>query len=112
VILIVLVSGDSCVLGSWNRLCTFWACLSPRFNSCKCFSSFGRFCISIDLGIAKQEFLLTILAVQVAEIVRRYDVDCVPNAYRGNKQAYIKDNSIPKNCIQEVKVIQYLICLL
>jgi hypothetical protein len=62
--------------------------------------------------LLSKNFLLAILAVQVAEIVHRYDVDCVPNAYRGNKQAYIKDSSIPKNCIQEVKVIRYLICLL
>ncbi|XP_048532076.1 putative ALA-interacting subunit 2 [Triticum urartu] len=41
---------------------------------------------------------------RVAEIVHRYDIDCVPNAYRSNKQAYIKDSSISKKCIQKVKV--------
>nr|CAB3492973.1 unnamed protein product [Digitaria exilis] len=40
----------------------------------------------------------------VAEINRRYDVECVPNAYRGNKQAYIKDSAISKNCTLEVKL--------
>uniref|UniRef100_A0A0Q3MWH9 ALA-interacting subunit n=1 Tax=Setaria italica TaxID=4555 RepID=A0A0Q3MWH9_SETIT len=44
----------------------------------------------------------------VAEIIRRYDVDCVPNAYRGNKQAYIKDSSISKNCSLEVKVLDHI----
>ncbi|KAL6637995.1 hypothetical protein ACP70R_025567 [Stipagrostis hirtigluma subsp. patula] len=44
----------------------------------------------------------------VAEIVHRYDADCVPNAYRGNKQAYIKDSSIPKNCTLEVKVLDHM----
>ncbi|KAL6894206.1 hypothetical protein ACP4OV_008304 [Aristida adscensionis] len=44
----------------------------------------------------------------VAEIIRRYDVDCVPNVYRGNKQAYIKDSSIPKNCTLEVKVLNHM----
>lgn len=50
-----------------------------------------------------------ILDVQVAEIVHRYDIDCVPNAYRSNKQAYIKDSSISKKCIQKVKVVSYQI---
>jgi len=45
----------------------------------------------------------------VAEIVHRYDIDCVPNAYRRNKQAYIKDNSISKKCIQQVQVLCYQI---
>uniref|UniRef100_J3LTH0 ALA-interacting subunit n=1 Tax=Oryza brachyantha TaxID=4533 RepID=J3LTH0_ORYBR len=40
----------------------------------------------------------------VAEIAHRYDIDCVPNAYKRNKQAYIKDSSISKNCTQQVKV--------
>jgi hypothetical protein len=40
----------------------------------------------------------------VAEIAHRYDIDCVPNAYKRNRQAYIKDSSISKNCTQEVKV--------
>uniref|UniRef100_A0ACD6A9Z4 Uncharacterized protein n=1 Tax=Avena sativa TaxID=4498 RepID=A0ACD6A9Z4_AVESA len=40
----------------------------------------------------------------VAEIVHRYDIDCVPSAYRRNKQAYIKDSSISKKCIQQVQV--------
>lgn len=47
----------------------------------------------------------SLLALQVAEINRRYDVECVPNAYRGNKQAYIKDSAISKNCTLEVKVV-------
>jgi hypothetical protein len=45
-----------------------------------------------------------IILVQVAEIIHRYDVDCVPNAYRGNRQAYIKDSSILKNCTLQAKV--------
>jgi hypothetical protein len=51
--------------------------------------------------------VLTVLGVQVAEIVHRYDIDCVPNAYKGNKQAYIKDSSISKICIQKVQVLCY-----
>lgn len=53
--------------------------------------------------------MLIILVLQAAEIIRRYDVVCVPHAYRGNKQAYIKDSSISKNCSLEVKVIRYMI---
>ncbi|CAN6309041.1 unnamed protein product [Urochloa humidicola] len=44
----------------------------------------------------------------VGEIIRRYDVDCVPRAYRGNKQSYIKDSSISKNCTLEVKVPDHM----
>jgi hypothetical protein len=51
--------------------------------------------------------VLPVLGVQVAEIVHRYDIDCVPNAYKGNKQAYIKDSSISKKCIQKVQVLCY-----
>ncbi|CAI8587353.1 unnamed protein product [Vicia faba] len=40
----------------------------------------------------------------VVEIVDRYDNDCVPEEYRGNKVAYVKDNSIPKNCSRFLKV--------
>ncbi|CAN6281091.1 unnamed protein product [Urochloa humidicola] len=44
----------------------------------------------------------------VGEIIRRYDVDFVPRAYRGNKQSYIKDSSISKNCTLEVKVPDHM----
>ncbi|CAI8595786.1 unnamed protein product [Vicia faba] len=40
----------------------------------------------------------------VVEIVDRYDNDCVPEEYRGNKVAYVKDNSIPKNCSRFLKI--------
>ncbi|KAF3450547.1 hypothetical protein FNV43_RR06634 [Rhamnella rubrinervis] len=40
----------------------------------------------------------------VVEIVDRYDAECIPEAYKSNKMAYIKDNSIPKNCSQFLKV--------
>lgn len=50
-----------------------------------------------------------IILVQIAEIIYRYDVDCVPDAYRGNRQAYIKDSSISKNCTLEAKVDRYVI---
>ncbi|XP_062214395.1 putative ALA-interacting subunit 2 isoform X2 [Phragmites australis] len=51
---------------------------------------------------------IIIMAVKVAEIIHRYDVDCIPNGYKGNKQAYIKDSSISKNCTQEVKVLNHM----
>lgn len=35
----------------------------------------------------------------------QYDTECVPEAFRSNKVAYIKDNSIPKNCSRLLKVI-------
>lgn len=56
--------------------------------------------------------MLVILVLQAAEIIRRYDVVCVPHAYRGNKQAYIKDSSISKNCSLEVKVIRYMMMII
>ncbi|TVU44709.1 hypothetical protein EJB05_04175 [Eragrostis curvula] len=62
------------------------------------------------IGIAFVPFGLVCLraSTRVAEIVHRYDADCVPNAYRGNKQAYIKDSSISKNCTQEVKILDHM----
>lgn len=44
----------------------------------------------------------------VAEIVDRYDVECIPEVYRGNKVAYIKDGSISKNCTRTIKVHNYM----
>ncbi|PIA41650.1 hypothetical protein AQUCO_02200230v1 [Aquilegia coerulea] len=40
----------------------------------------------------------------VVEIVDRYDNDCIPEAFRSNKVAYIKDNFSPKNCTRILKV--------
>ncbi|PON82360.1 CDC50/LEM3 family [Trema orientale] len=40
----------------------------------------------------------------VVEIVDRYDADCVPEEFRINKVAYIKDNSISKNCTRFLKI--------
>ncbi|XP_062212623.1 putative ALA-interacting subunit 2 [Phragmites australis] len=62
------------------------------------------------IGVAFVLFGLVCLHASnhVAEIVHRYDVDCVPNAYKGNKQAYIKDSSISKNCTQEVMVLNHM----
>ncbi|KAM1032801.1 hypothetical protein ACFX2I_036344 [Malus domestica] len=40
----------------------------------------------------------------VVEIVDQYDAECVPEAFKSNKVAYIKDNLIPKNCSRYLKV--------
>lgn len=42
--------------------------------------------------------------IQVEELVMRYDSECIPEDYRGNKIAYIKDDSISKKCTLSVKV--------
>lgn len=44
----------------------------------------------------------------VVEIVDRYDTECIPKVYRSNKVAYIKDNSISKNCTREIRVPSYM----
>ncbi|KAK9150892.1 hypothetical protein Syun_009201 [Stephania yunnanensis] len=49
--------------------------------------------------------LLALVASQsVVEIVDRYDTDCIPEVFRSNKVAFIKDDSIPKNCTRYFKV--------
>ncbi|KAF7842885.1 putative ALA-interacting subunit 2 [Senna tora] len=40
----------------------------------------------------------------VVEIVDRYDIECIPEEYRSNKVAYIKDDSISKNCSRFIKM--------
>ncbi|KAH6826227.1 endoplasmic reticulum oxidoreductins 1 [Perilla frutescens var. hirtella] len=40
----------------------------------------------------------------VVEIVYRYDVECVPEPFKGNKLAYIENDFIPKNCTKFLKV--------
>ncbi|KAK2450633.1 Putative ALA-interacting subunit 2 [Trifolium repens] len=40
----------------------------------------------------------------VVEIVDRYDIECVPEEYRSNKVAYVKDDSVSKNCSRFLKV--------
>ncbi|KDP38004.1 hypothetical protein JCGZ_04647 [Jatropha curcas] len=44
----------------------------------------------------------------VVEIVDRYDADCVPEPFKGNKVSYIKDTSVPKNCTRILKVPKYM----
>ncbi|KAL6201183.1 hypothetical protein ACLB2K_024898 [Fragaria x ananassa] len=53
--------------------------------------------------------LITLHASEnIVEIVDRYDNDCVPEAFKSNKVAYIKDNSIPKNCSRYLKVYKHM----
>ncbi|KAJ0611740.1 putative CDC50/LEM3 family protein [Helianthus annuus] len=40
----------------------------------------------------------------VTEIVDRYDIDCVPDTFKNNKVAYIKNASTPKSCHRYLKV--------
>ncbi|CAL0320173.1 unnamed protein product [Lupinus luteus] len=40
----------------------------------------------------------------VVEIVDRYDNDCIPEEFRSNKVAFIKDDSLSKNCSRLLKV--------
>ncbi|KAL3624778.1 putative ALA-interacting subunit 2 [Castilleja foliolosa] len=44
----------------------------------------------------------------VVEIVYRYDAECVPESFRSNKLAYIKDDSIPKNCSKSLKIPNHM----
>ncbi|KAJ4703110.1 ALA-interacting subunit [Melia azedarach] len=44
----------------------------------------------------------------VIEIVDRYDTECMPEEFRGNKVPYIKDKSIPKNCSRFLKVPKFM----
>ncbi|KAF3449969.1 hypothetical protein FNV43_RR06048 [Rhamnella rubrinervis] len=55
-------------------------------------------------GLFLKMFFTVFGYLQVVEIVDRYDAECIPEAYKSNKMAYIKDNSIPKNCSQFLKV--------
>lgn len=47
-------------------------------------------------------------AQSVVEIMDRYDTECVPDAFRSNKVAYIKDKSIPKSCTRYLKVQKHM----
>jgi hypothetical protein len=39
--------------------------------------------------------------------VDRYDIECVPEEYRSNKVAYVKDDSVSKNCSRFLKVTSF-----
>ncbi|GMH01469.1 hypothetical protein Nepgr_003308 [Nepenthes gracilis] len=55
--------------------------------------------ISLPLG------LVTLQASRsVVEIVDHYDAECIPDAFQGNKVAYIRDSSTTKNCPRYLKV--------
>ncbi|CAN1302364.1 Putative ALA-interacting subunit 2 [Linum perenne] len=53
-------------------------------------------------------FVTLRISRSVVEIVERYDADCVPEAFTGNKMSYITDSSIPKNCSRMLKVHKYM----
>uniref|UniRef100_A0A7N0RE09 ALA-interacting subunit n=1 Tax=Kalanchoe fedtschenkoi TaxID=63787 RepID=A0A7N0RE09_KALFE len=42
----------------------------------------------------------------VVEIVDRYDIDCIPEAFQRDKVAYIRDTSTLKNCSRFYKVLK------
>ncbi|XP_073058521.1 putative ALA-interacting subunit 2 isoform X1 [Primulina eburnea] len=44
----------------------------------------------------------------VVELVYRYDTECVPEPFRSNKLAYIKDSSITKNCSKYLKIHKHM----
>lgn len=44
------------------------------------------------------------MGMQVVEIVYRYDQDCLPEMYRGNGTAYIKNAQANKTCIENITV--------
>ncbi|XP_059440413.1 putative ALA-interacting subunit 2 [Corylus avellana] len=44
----------------------------------------------------------------VVELVDRYDIKCVPDAFKSDKLRYIKDSSIPKNCSLFLKVYKHM----
>ncbi|XP_073280350.1 putative ALA-interacting subunit 2 [Primulina huaijiensis] len=44
----------------------------------------------------------------VVELVYRYDTECVPEPFRSNKLAYIKDISISKNCSKYLKIHKHM----
>ncbi|KAJ6770070.1 ALA-INTERACTING SUBUNIT 2-RELATED [Salix purpurea] len=51
---------------------------------------------------------LPLFVLLVVEIVDRYDSECVPGAFRGNKVSFIKDSSLPKNCSRILKVRKHM----
>ncbi|XP_010538551.1 PREDICTED: putative ALA-interacting subunit 2 isoform X2 [Tarenaya hassleriana] len=42
------------------------------------------------------------------EIVDRYDAECVPEEFRGNKLSYITDKTVSKNCTRYLKVQKHM----
>ncbi|GKC28069.1 putative ALA-interacting subunit 2 isoform X1 [Tanacetum coccineum] len=53
--------------------------------------------------------LISLQASQsVSEILDRYDTDCVPDMFKSNKVAYIKNASIPKSCHRYLKVPKHM----
>ncbi|KAL6553162.1 putative ALA-interacting subunit 2 [Orobanche gracilis] len=59
--------------------------------------------IFIPVGIASLH-----ASQSIVEIVYRYDAECVPEPFRGNKLAYIKDDLIPKNCTKHLKIPKHM----
>ncbi|XP_075481759.1 putative ALA-interacting subunit 2 isoform X2 [Primulina tabacum] len=47
-------------------------------------------------------------SLSVVELVFRYDTECVPEPFRSNKLAYIKDSSITKNCSKYLKTHKHM----
>ncbi|KAK1326379.1 putative ALA-interacting subunit 2 [Acorus calamus] len=66
--------------------------------------------IFILIGIVFVPVGLVTLRVSqsVIEIVERYDVECIPEEYKNNKVAYIRDSSISKNCSRILKVSKHM----
>ncbi|XP_058098349.1 putative ALA-interacting subunit 2 [Magnolia sinica] len=44
----------------------------------------------------------------VVEIVDQYDTECIPEVFRSNKVAYIRDSSISKNCTRILQVQKHM----
>ncbi|GJV20941.1 putative ALA-interacting subunit 2 isoform X1 [Tanacetum coccineum] len=53
-------------------------------------------------------FLYLVDMAIVSEILDRYDTDCVPDTFKSNKVAYIKNASIPKSCNRDLKVPKHM----
>ncbi|KAJ6292755.1 hypothetical protein OIU77_009209 [Salix suchowensis] len=64
-----------------------------------------RFCCSVLFSFLLD---LPLFVLLVVEIVDRYDSECVPGAFRGNKVSFIKDSSLPKNCSRILKVRKHM----
>ncbi|GAB4840651.1 Putative ALA-interacting subunit 2 [Ancistrocladus abbreviatus] len=59
--------------------------------------------ISIPVGIVTLH-----ASHNVVEIVDRYDAECIPDTFKGNKVEYIEDDSLPKNCSRYLKVPKHM----
>jgi len=93
-------AGHFCLLTGWHPICSNWSCIAFCITRGTSKNIFNTFCVCW-FYILCSFLVCDLTAMQIVELIDRYDTNCGPIT---DKVGYIQDSKTNKSCTRTLTV--------